>query len=144
MHTTPMDSPPTLVLSAPAAPEPARRFLVTARFVNTSQRPLRLLDLFEPLPVFFTARLVAPGGGEVDIAGAGKLDPLQGSLRYAELAPGAILEAALDLAPWLRASSLPGGTYRLSLQYHNAYGEDCFKGLVDSAAIEVRVGVALP
>lgn len=141
--TPPMDEPQRgplgLTLEPGVGGASAQRFPVIARFDNQSSRDLRLLDLFHPLPVFFTTRLVSGAGAEIDVVGAGKLEPVEGRLRYVELSRGATHEVELDLAPWIRAE-LPGGAYSLAMSYHNAYGDGCFRGVVDSTPIMVNVG----
>ena len=136
---TGMSPPLRLTIHAGPVPEPNRRFPIRARFTNTSSSPVRLLTFFDPLPVFFMASASPVGGSEIDIAGMGKMDPLDGTLTYTQLRPGENLDVPLDLAPWIRGQVVPGA-YRLSLQYHNAYGSDCFKGALDSEAIIVQVG----
>lgn len=136
-----MSTPLRLTTHAGPIPAPAQRFPITARFTNASPEPVRLLTLFDPLPVFFTASLSPVGGNGVDIAGMGKMDPLEGTLSYAQLSPGAHLDAPLDLASWIRGRVAPG-EHQLSLQYHNVYGADCFKGVLDSMPITVQVGQA--
>jgi hypothetical protein len=118
--------------------DPADAFPVTARFENTSSATVRMLELFEPLPVFFTPSLSRADGGEIDVAGAGKVDPFDGSLAYNDLAPGESLSVGVDLAPWIRAPVTPG-LYRLSLTYHNAYGSNCFRGPLASPPVIARV-----
>ena len=66
-------SPLRLMLHA----QPVRQsgpFPVNARFTNVSTQPVRMLPLFDPLPVFFTASLQRLSDGDVDVAGAGKAD----------------------------------------------------------------------
>jgi hypothetical protein len=132
-------SPLSLTLHAEPVADPARVFAVTARFTNTSEHGIRLLELFDPVPVFFVTALAPIGGGEIDVAGMGKIDAADGSLQYVELASGASFEVALDLAPWIRAPLAPG-PHRLAMRYHNGYGADCFHGLLDSAPINVTIG----
>jgi hypothetical protein len=98
-----------------------------------------MLTFFDPLPVFFMASVSPVGGSEIDIAGMGKMDPLEGTLTYLQLDPGEHLDVPLDLAPWIRGQLAPG-PHRLSLQYHNAYGTDCFKGVLDSAPTILQLG----
>lgn len=133
-------TPLRLTLHAQPVPEPARRFAVTARFTNTSANGVRLLKLFDPLPAFFTTALAPIDNGEIDVAGMGKIDPVEGSLRYADLACGTSFDVDIDLAPWIRAPVAPV-PHRLSMRYHNAYGADCFRGVLDSAPITVSVGL---
>jgi hypothetical protein len=132
-------SPLSLTLHAEPVADPGRVFAVTARFTNTAEHRIRLLDLFDPFPVFFVTELTPIDGGEIDVAGMGKIDAAEGSLHYVELASGASFEVALDLAPWIRAPLAPG-PHRLAMRYHNAYGADCFHGLIDSAPINVTIG----
>ena len=113
-------------------------FPVTARFTNVSTQPVRMLPLFDPLPVFFTASLQRLSDGDVDVAGAGKADFPDDELRPVDVSAGDSLDAELDLRPWIRGTVVPG-RYRLTLTYHNAYGDNCFRGPLTSAPITVQV-----
>jgi hypothetical protein len=97
-----------------------------------------MLQVFDPLPVFFMTSLVRIGGGEVDVTGAGKADIPEEELQTIEVAPGGHLDVDLDLKPWIREPLLPG-RYTLSLTYRNAYGQDCFRGPLTSDAITLEV-----
>jgi hypothetical protein len=135
-------TPARLQLTLYAGPvrRPLESFPVTARFTNCSRTKERMLKLFDPLPVFFTTTLMPVSGGiPIDVAGMGKADPFYADLRYEVIEPGATFEVALDLAPWIRAP-VPPGPYWLSLEYHNAYGSDCFLGPLASEPITVPIG----
>lgn len=113
-------------------------FKVAARFTNVSAKPVRMLPIFEPLPVFFTTTLQRISNGEVDVAGAGKADFPYDELRSTDLMTGESLDVELDLRPWIRGTLVPG-RYGLTLTYHNAYGEGCFRGPLTSDLITVEV-----
>ncbi len=136
-----MTAPLALTLRAPAVTDPRRRFAITARFTNVSTQPVRLLALFDPLPVFFDPTLIAEDGSQVDVAGMGKADPPKASLRYWTLHQGEHHEVSLDIARWLRGD-VPPPPYRLSMAYHNVYGENCFVGILNSPPITVSAGAA--
>ena len=114
---------------------------VTARFTNVSSQPVRMLPVFDPLPVFFTTKLQRLSNGEVDVAGAGKADFPDEALQPRVVRPGESLDAELDLGPWIRGTLRPGH-YGLTLTYHNAYGEGCFRGPLTSDPITVEVASA--
>lgn len=113
-------------------------FVVTARFTNVSSQPLRMLPVFDPVPVFFTTELHRLSNGDVDVAGAGKADFPDEALQPAVLSSGESLDAEIDLRPWIRGVLTPG-RYGITLTYHNAYGEGCFRGPLTSDSITVEV-----
>jgi hypothetical protein len=135
---TAASSPLRLTLHAPPVRESAGPFPVIARFTNVSAEPVRMLPIFDPLPVFFTTSLQHLADGEIDVAGAGKADFPESELRPMDVSAGESLDAELDLQPWIRGMVVPG-LYRLALTYHNAYGDGCFRGPLTSAPITIEV-----
>lgn len=136
MSTAP--SPLRLTLHGPQVRESAGPFPVTARFTNVSTQPVRILPVFDPLPVFFTTSLELISDGEIDVVGAGKADFPDGFLRPEDLGAGESRDATLDLRPWIRGTVV-SGLYRLTLTYHNAYGDGCFRGPLTSAPITIEI-----
>ena len=117
-------------------------FPVIARFLNVSTGPVRMLNVFDPLPVFFTSRLERlEDGADVDITGAGKADFFEDQLQTIDVGAGRSFDVALDLRPWIRDSLRPG-RHQLTLTYHNAYGDDCFSGPLTSAPAGLDVEAA--
>lgn len=111
---------------------------VRVTFENRDDDPVSVLDAFEPLPVFFSFRLVNPDGTPVSLPGAGKVDFGPQTPGRVELAPGETLSRTVDLASLL-TEPLPPGRYSVSTTYHNQYGEDCFTGRLDSNTIEIDI-----
>jgi len=107
---------------------PAREAL-RATFTNRGDDVERLLGEFEPTPVFFTVSVVRDDGTPVLDSGGGKVafnDPP----RYVVLAPGERHTVRIPLPEPL--SALPPGRYEIGVEYHNQYGDDCFKGVLRS------------
>jgi hypothetical protein len=131
------DSGLTFAIEAPGT---ARwdRFPVRAVFTNRGAAPVRLLNLFQPLPIFFSFDLSGPDGTPVILPAGGKVDIPAGEDRYLDLAPGADFDLEIDLAPLAPPDARNGsGRYQLSAEYHNQYGRDCFQGRLRSPAVEV-------
>ena len=129
--------PLELMISSGGAAGP-RSLFVRIAFVNGGAEPVRLLGEFEPLPVFFSFRLVKADGTPLGLSGGGKIDFGPGRPRYLELAPGAKHTIDAD-AGTLLSDDLEPGRYSLSVEYHNQYGEDCFRGTLRSNAVSVEV-----
>src|SRR5215216_4303600 len=67
-------------------------------FENTGEGAIRLLRHFEPLPVFFSFRMVREDGTPIAIPGAGKIDFLEGSIQYLVLNSCETFGILVDLA----------------------------------------------
>lgn len=112
---------------------------VQAIFENRGTALIRLLRLFEPLPVFFEIDLVSIDGRSVDAPGAGKADIPPGRMNYVDLTPGGEFMTTLRLDSVVPAEDLRPGAYRLALTYHNQYGEGCFHGMRKSNRIMIEI-----
>jgi hypothetical protein len=110
-------------------------------FANHGEAPVRLLAEFEPLPVFFAFRLVKADGTPVALPGGGKIDFGPARPACEDLAPGETHAIDVDVGTLL-AEPLDSGRYSLSAAYHNQYGEGCFKGTLESNAVDVEVPAA--
>jgi hypothetical protein len=112
---------------------------VRASFTNVGTDPVRLLRVFDPLPVFFEVDMEMEDGTPIDAPGMGKADLPRHMLRYVDLAPGQEFQATLRLDEVVAAGDVAPGGYTLSLAYHNQYGEDCFQGWLESNTIRIEV-----
>ncbi len=100
-----------------------------ATFANRGDGAERLLAEFEPTPVFFTVSIVRDDGTPVRDWGGGKV-ALSDSPAYVDLEPGDEHAVRIELPEPL--STLPPGRYEIAAEYHNQYGEGCFKGVLPS------------
>jgi urease beta subunit len=129
-----------LLLSAvPGARFDAENLPLIVSFKNNGDTPVRLLDHFQPLPVFFSFQVVKANGTPLLIPGGGKIDFSPGGMRYLELGPGHQRDVAVNPARLLTTPLQPGG-YSVAVTYHNQYGEDCFHGTLQSNPVTVEIG----
>lgn len=109
-------------------------------FENGGLETLRILGHFDPLPVFFTFKMVRADGTPISIPGGGKISFFQDSIKYIELNKDEKFDFQVDLAGIVSfAEELKEGNYTISLVYHNQYGESCFKGSIRSNSINVEI-----
>lgn len=112
-------------------------------FRNTGDKTVRLLDVFSDSNanrVFFTIRIIDVNGTPVATIGGGKISLSKSSIKYIELEKGETLSVGLDVTDFLPSEySLKPGVYSISVAYYNQYGENCFKGKIESRAITVNV-----
>jgi hypothetical protein len=107
-------------------------------FRNRGPTVAYILDHFDPLPVFFSFRVVKPDGTPVSLPGAGKIDFGPQAPGLIELGPGKAWSTPVNLTP-LIVEELPPGSYTISATYHNQYGDRCFKGRLSSNTIQVNL-----
>ena len=107
------------------APDEALR----ATFTNHGHDVERLLAQFEPTPVFFTVSVLRDDETPLHDWGGGKV-ALNDPPACIVLEPGERHTVRLELPK--RLSALPPGRYEIGAEYHNQYGEDCFKGVLPS------------
>jgi hypothetical protein len=112
---------------------------VQAHFANRGAALVRLLRLFEPLPVFFEVDMRAANGTPIEAAGMGKADIPRRLLSYVELRSGEEFEVLLRLDEVIPAEDVTPGAYTLALTYHNQYGKNCFHGVLKSNTIAIEV-----
>jgi hypothetical protein len=117
----------------------AHRLPLRIVFVNDATEPVRILDRFEPLQVFFSFQIVRADGTPLSTAGGGKVDFGPEPLGYVELRPGESHSIDVDTAGLLSEALAPGD-YSISATYHNQYGERCFRGALESDPITISVG----
>lgn len=125
------------------APIPGERFTahrlpLRIVFVNGAAEPVRILDRFEPLQVFFSFHIARADGTPLSTAGGGKIDFGPEPPGYVELRPGESHSIDVDIAGLLSEALTPGD-YSSSATYHNQYGEHCFHGTLESNPITINV-----
>jgi hypothetical protein len=107
-------------------------------FRNIGDAALRILDQFEPIPVFFSFNIVYEDGTPIPIAGGGKIDLPSSMKNYITLLPSEHAEIRIDLERLL-PGAIKTGTYQITALYHNQYGEHCFIGSIRSNTITVDI-----
>ena len=107
-------------------------------FHNASHVPVRLLAETEPTPVFFSFSIVDAKGTPVLTAGGGKIDFGPEGPDYVKVEPGADWCIDVDLNSLLMHPMAPG-TYRVGVQYHNQYGDNCFRGQLAADPVIVHL-----
>jgi hypothetical protein len=131
-----------IVLRLTAAPGPAAgpgEIPVRVCFHNASHEPVRLLAVTEPVPVFFSFSIVDADGTPVPAAGGGKIDFGPEGPGYVQIEPGGDWCVGVDLSSLL-ARPLAPGSYRVGVQYHNQYGDNCFRGQLTAGPVVVHLG----
>jgi len=110
------------------------------RFKNVSKNPVTMLNVFEPIPVFFSVAIVDQVARRpVNVPGAGKVD-FFGRPDVTVLQPDQEIAVPIDLGKLFGPqSTFKRGLYNVSVQYHNQYGEGVVKGVIPSNTVEIRV-----
>lgn len=110
-------------------------------FRNVSRANVRILERFQPaedLPIWFTVQFSDAGGTPLSGAKGGGKISLRGALNYVVLKPGEEFRLRLNAAHFFE-NGIPEGVYRASVEYHNQYGQDCFKGHLQSNAVTITI-----
>lgn len=103
---------------------------------NAGKGSITILKEFAPRPVFFHYNLIKSDGTPVDLPGAGKVD-FDRPMKYVTLEPGEFIGIIVSLKDVNK--ELPHGKYELSVQYHNQYGDNCFRGVLTSNTINMVI-----
>lgn len=103
---------------------------------NTGNNSINILKEFAPLPVFFQFNLVKSDGTPIDSPGAGKVD-FGSPMNYVTLESGEFIGIIVSLKNVYK--ELRHGKYKLSVEYHNQYGRNCFQGSLTSNSIDVVI-----
>lgn len=112
-------------------------------FRNNADESIRLLNTFDDPKtkrVFFSVTLRDSNETPLFTAGGGKVDFSSDSLKYIELKKGeetAVRINLMDFAP--PNCSLKSGIYSVSIIYRNQYGENCFKGTLESNSLNLSL-----
>lgn len=115
------------------------RLPLKVTFVNAGGERLRLLKTFEPISAFFVFDLVSETGKRVVTT---KEDILpQPRPQYLDLSEGEKFSLQADLTKLL-PPDFGRGKYKVSVTYENQYGENCFKGRVNSMPIDLVVEIS--
>jgi hypothetical protein len=118
--------------------EKKEHLLLKMEFKNTTKETLRLLKIFEPIPVFFSIEISNQNGEYFNPPGAGKASFTTGAFEYINIPPNKTFIKELDVHQVLSEYNimLETGKYKLKASYHNQYGENCIKGWFTSKEIE--------
>jgi len=111
-------------------------------FKNLKYEPVKLLDLFDPLPIFFEILITKNDGDNIFLPGAGKLDFGPGNtFKYIELTQGKSYIKTLNVSQFLKENNkiLSPGKYKIKISYHNQYGSNCIKGWFEGNEIPITV-----
>lgn len=119
----------------------ANDITVNIKFTNKSGTDVRLLKVFEPVPIFFSIQLTDSARKTVDVPGAGKISIPENLLEYVSVPAGASYIKSLRISDFLQEYNkvLPYGKYRCKIIYHNQYGNNCVKGWFESNVISFEV-----
>ena len=107
-------------------------------FSNTGDDPVVLLKHFTPLRIFFYLRVAREDGTLVLVSGGGKVSLHQNSIRYLTLDKDEFFGFYTNLDK-ICEQPLPPGKYKVSVEYHNQYGEGCFRGKIASKPITIEI-----
>lgn len=109
------------------------------RFINMGYtEEIKILNVFEPIPVFFSIYIEREDGTPILVPSVGAISFMEGSLDYIILENrGDQYHVTLNLNEIL-PEGLEVGTYTVSVEYHNQYGEG-FKGSLKSNPITLEV-----
>ena len=127
---------------APSAVRAATNVVVDVIFKNNSTNAVRVLDYFEPLPIFFSWDIREKGKAPLSLPGAGKISIPRREYKYLTIPPKGTHSLKVSLSEFLREHrlSFQSGTYTISTSYRNQYGEECVQGIFPSNKIELVVG----
>lgn len=136
-----MKLPLMLVISlVGSSPVQNDRIVLNTVFENVSDDKVRILDSFDVqknLPIWFQVQMVRLDGTPVSgVRGGGKIN-LRGTLKYVTLKPGERFQLQLDIAKMMTERYV--GDFKISLLYRNQYGQDCFKGVVNSNTLALSL-----
>ncbi len=110
-------------------------------FRNRTGDTVRILDLFDTgvsSRVFFSITWFDTNGTPVFSTGGGKISPSKASIKYVELKKDEEFLTKIKLREFLpNKEPLKSGLYEVQITYRNQYGEDCFKGRLESKKIRV-------
>lgn len=116
--------------------------IIYLQFINKGDLNCRILDYFEPLPVFFEFTLIdLKDNFYFPIPGAGKADIPNTLLSYKDIPPGGIYLKEFNLNQILNdfGLALKSGNYSLQIIYRNYYGDECIKGKFESNTINFKI-----
>ena len=113
-------------------------------FQNQQDSVIRLLDVFEDpqlIAFFFTLDIRDLDGTPIDTVGGGKVSLSKDALKYIELKKGDVHVVHLPLKDFIPSEyTIKPGAYDIVVRYRNQYGENCFKGSVESLPIRLYLG----
>lgn len=112
-------------------------------FRNNEDEAVNLLNIFDDSTarrIFFSFNLRDINGTPINTLGGGKISLSKDSMKYLELKKDGEYTVRLDLKEFLPEDySLKPGAYNVSVVYHSHYGENCFKGNLESNVISLHL-----
>lgn len=112
-------------------------------FHNKSEKPIRLLNIFDQpdlVKIFFSLDLTDNNETPIDTLGGGKVSLSKDSIKYIELQKGETHSVKINLKEFLPPNvSFKPETYKVSVKYRNQYGENCFKGTLESNSVDLHL-----
>ncbi len=127
----------SLLVSSERAVAAANNIPLRVMFSNSGSTDVRLLQLFDPFPVFFSLKITREDGTVVEQVDGGKVD-IGEELKYITLKPAEAYSTLINLSSVLHAE-LDKGTYTLNFSYHNQYGENCFQNEISADTIKLTI-----
>ncbi len=112
-------------------------------FENTSEGTVRMLNTFDKprwIKLFFLFHIFGP---QSVTYGTGTIEMSKESMKYITLPAKAKYEFVINVVESLPAKFvLTPGLYKISVDYFNKYGENCFLGRIVGNSVEITVGDA--
>lgn len=110
-------------------------------FRNNEDDVVRLLNVFDDPKshlIFFIINLRDSNGTPISTLGGGKISLSKDSMKYIELAKGEEFTVRLNLKDYFPSdAAIKAGNYDVSVTYRNQYGENCFRGSVESNTLNL-------
>ena len=129
-------------IKIPATAADKTNLIIHLTFKNKSDKTMRLLDMFDPVEIFFGLRIYTKEGKSFVPFLGGFIDfPYGTKLNYIDIKPNRSFVKELNLSNILKANKieLEQTKYNLEMSYFNYKGEDCIKGRFKSNAIELNI-----
>jgi len=118
----------------------AKQLLIRITFDNISSKEINILKSFEDnktLPIWFSISLKSDDGTPISGISSGGKITIRSEKKYITLGPQEGFFFYIDISKLL--PNLKEGTYQLMITYHNQYGQDCFKGQIDSNIVKIKI-----
>ncbi|MDQ3491024.1 MAG: hypothetical protein M3449_08165 [Acidobacteriota bacterium] len=110
-------------------------------FRNNADEPVKLLNLFDDpkaKKILFNVTLRDSSESPIFINGGGKIALSQDSMKYIELKKGEETLVKINLTDFVPENySLKPGVYSVIITYRNQYGENCFRGTLESKSLNL-------
>lgn len=130
------------IIQAPTAKFNRNNVIVNLAFNNKADKTIRLLNIFDPVEVFFSLRIYTKGGKLFVPLLGGFIDfPYGTKMPYIQIKPNQSFVKELNISAILKAHDieLEALKYDLEMSYFNYRGDDCIKGRFKSNTIELDI-----